>query len=54
MMSEMTAMRLDGNPPDRMIAPELPVDVSVLVGFHRAREIIEAGRRSAELAIQSW
>jgi NTE family protein len=54
MMSEMTAMRLDANPPDRMIAPELPVDVSVLVGFHRAREIIEAGRRSAELALQSW
>jgi NTE family protein len=54
MISEMTAMRLDAHPADRIIAPELPRDVSVLVGFHRAGEIIEAGRRSAELALQGW
>jgi NTE family protein len=54
MVSEMTAMRLDAHPPERLVTPELPADVSVLVGFHRAEEIIEAGRRSAELTLAEW
>jgi NTE family protein len=52
MVSEMTAMRLDLSPADRMIAPDLPVDVSILTGFRRAGEIIEAGRHAAERALR--
>lgn len=51
MISHMTQRRLAEAPPDLLLRPELPRDVTVLAGFHRTRELIESGRRAALAAL---
>lgn len=51
MIAEMTALRLQAFPPDLIIRPDLPADVTLLTGFDRAGKIIEAGRAAMEVAL---
>lgn len=51
MMAELTEMRLEASPPDLVLRPELPTAVSTLMGFGRARDILEAGRQAAKAAM---
>lgn len=51
MIAAITDEQLRHYPPDLLIRPELPPDVTLLVGFSRADEIIDAGERAAEAAL---
>ncbi len=51
MISAMTALRLERDPPEVLIRPRLPDDVTPLIGFHRADELLAAGRLAAESAL---
>jgi NTE family protein len=51
MISEMTEYRLQRNPPDLVIRPEISTQVSLLTGFELAHEVIEAGEAAAEAAL---
>jgi NTE family protein len=47
MMSVITDLKLAVNPPHVLIRPSLPADIGVLIGFDRAREIIDLGEKAA-------
>ena len=51
MLASQTACRLEQSPPDLLIRPTLPADVTLLSGFNRAAEIIAAGEEAAEAAL---
>jgi NTE family protein len=51
MVSTLTSFRLRETRPELVLRPEIPPDVSILVGFHRAEEVIAAGRAAAEAAL---
>lgn len=51
MIAALTADHLREYPPSLLVRPTLPPDVTLLVGFHRAAEIIEAGQLAAEAAL---
>jgi len=51
MIAAMTDCRLREYPPDFLIRPELPAEVTLLTGFGRAEEIIAAGEKAAEEAL---
>ncbi len=44
MITEMTSLRLATHPPDLLVCPSLPAEVSTFLGFQRAGEVIEGGR----------
>lgn len=48
MVHHLNQAHLQAYPPDLLIRPELPQEVSVLQGFRHAKEIISAGRVAAE------
>ena len=48
MMAEIGRHRLALAPPDVLIHPDIPPDITVLTGFTRAAEIIAAGEQAAE------
>jgi NTE family protein len=47
MSSQNTHMQMAANPPDILIHPDIPADVSMFLGFLQVREVIEAGEKSA-------
>lgn len=51
MIAALTDERLHHFPPDLLIRPVLPPDVTLLVGFSRADEVIAAGEAAAEAAL---
>ncbi|MFO7663198.1 MAG: patatin-like phospholipase family protein [Chloroflexota bacterium] len=51
MIAAITAHRLSQTPPDLLIRPVLPTNVSLLAGFHHSGEIIAAGEAAAEAAL---
>ncbi len=51
MVSALTELHLKAYPPDIMIAPDLPTDITLFFGFKRAADIIAAGQRAAEEAL---
>lgn len=51
MTSAITRTRLAESPPDLLLRPELPSNISVFWGFHRAAEAIAAGEQAAERAL---
>lgn len=51
MISAMTRFRLDLFKPEVLIEPNLPSDISLLYGFHRAEEVIRSGEEAAEAAL---
>lgn len=51
MIAALTADRLVISPPDLLLRPELPPDVGLLVGFHRAEELIARGEATTEAAL---
>jgi NTE family protein len=51
MIAALTESRLRQNPPDLLIRPELPANVTLLIGFHQSAKIIEAGEAAAEVAL---
>jgi len=51
MMKEINRQRLAEAAPEVIIRPDVPADVSVLLGFTRAAETIALGERAAERAL---
>ncbi len=51
MMKEINRQRLAKAAPEVIVRPDVPPDVSVLLGFTRAAEIIALGERAAEGAL---
>ncbi len=51
MMAEISRRRLAEAPPEVIIRPAIPPDVTVLTGFPRAAEIIAAGEEAAQEAL---
>ncbi len=51
MLAAQTACRLEQHPPDLLIRPTLPANVTLLSGFNRATEIIAAGEQAAVEAL---
>jgi predicted acylesterase/phospholipase RssA len=51
MIAEITEYRLRVCPPQVIIRPEIPVNVTLLTGFERAAEVIAAGEAAADAAI---
>lgn len=51
MLAAQTEQRLADYPPDVLIRPVLPPEVTLLVGFNRAVDIIAAGEAAAEAAL---
>ncbi len=47
MIAEITKARMEKNPPDILIKPDISPEITMLWGFHKAQEIIDAGERSA-------
>ena len=51
MIAEMGALRLALDPPDLVLRPAVPPDVTLLFGRQRTTEIVTAGRVAAEAAL---
>jgi NTE family protein len=51
MIAAITHERLKASPPDVLIRPAIPADVTLLYGFSRASELIAAGEAAAETAL---
>jgi NTE family protein len=51
MISTITHHQLKENPPDVLIRPQIPSNVTLLYGFSRAADIIAAGEAAAEAAL---
>ena len=51
MVSRMTNLLLDRFPPNILIRPAIPPDITMFFGFTRASEIIETGIRAGEQAL---
>lgn len=51
MIAALTESRLREYPPDLLIRPALPRDITLLTGFNRATEIIAAGEAAAVAAL---
>jgi NTE family protein len=51
MISELTEFRLCEAQPDLVLRPDLPVDMSLFIGFDRAETAIKAGEAAAEEAL---
>jgi len=49
--SEITRIRFQESPPDLVICPRLPIDLSIFLGFTRASEVIKAGEVAARQAL---
>lgn len=47
MTNEITRMRLKESPPDLVIYPQIPDEISIFTGFFQAAEIIAAGESTA-------
>jgi NTE family protein len=51
MIAHITATQLAACPPDLLLRPALPPEITVLAGFHRTEELFEAGRAAARDAL---
>jgi hypothetical protein len=51
MIAAQTEHQLRDNPPDVLIRPDIPPDITLLVGFHRSRELIAAGEAAVAQAL---
>lgn len=51
MTSTLTRLNLEKAPPDLLIRPAIPTDVSLLGGFHKAKEVIKAGEDAMRKAL---
>ncbi len=51
MSSQTTRMQLQANPPDILIHPDIPADITMFLGFLQIHEVIAAGERSALQAL---
>lgn len=48
MIHALTEARMEMQPPDVILRPEIPWDIGIFSGFPRAEEIIRAGERAAQ------
>jgi NTE family protein len=51
MIAAQTEHQLRDNPPDVLIRPDIPADITLLSGFHRSRELFAAGEAAAGRAL---
>jgi len=51
MVAKLTEERLKACPPDMLLRPQIPLDITMFLGFHRAKEIITAGEECARRAL---
>jgi len=47
LIQQQSANKLQQNPPDFLIQPALPVDVTIVTGYHRASDLISIGEEAA-------
>jgi len=47
LIHQQSANKLQKSPPDFLIHPDIPMDVSVVTGYHRATELISLGEEAA-------
>lgn len=48
MIAQITRWKLESVRPDLLLRPPVPLDITMLIGFHRAHEIIAAGEQVVE------
>jgi NTE family protein len=51
MVSQNTRLQLEANPPEVLIHPDLPANVTMFLGFLQVHEVIEAGEQAAIKAL---
>jgi len=51
MCSQNTRLQLEANPPDVLIHPDIPADITMFLGFLHVSEVIAAGERAALQAL---
>ena len=51
MIARLTEIGLRETPPELLIRPAIPLDITMFLGFPRAAEIIRAGEQAAEEAL---
>ena len=52
MISAMTRLKLEANPPEILIRPDIPSEIDLLIGYERADEVIAAGEKATLDLIQ--
>ena len=52
MISAMTKLNLEADPPEFLLQPDIPPEIDLLLGYDRAEEVIAAGEASALGVIQ--
>lgn len=52
MISAMTRCKLEANPPDILIRPNIPAEIDLLIGYDRAQEVIDIGEQATLDVIQ--
>ena len=52
MISAMTRCKLQANPPDVLIRPDIPAEIDLLIGYDRAQEVIDIGEQATLDVIQ--
>lgn len=52
MIAKITEERLKQNPPNLLLRPPIPMDITMFLGFNRAREIIAIGESCARSALE--
>ena len=51
MISAMTKYKLEVHPPDVLIRPNIHTEIDLLIGYHRAEEVIADGEKAAQAAL---
>jgi len=51
MSSQTTRLQLEANPPDILIHPDIPADITMFLGFLQVHEVIAAGEQAATQAL---
>jgi len=46
LIRQQNVNKLQNNPPDFLICPDIPVDVTIVTGYHRAAELISLGEEA--------
>ena len=51
LIRQQNVYKLKSKPPDFLICPEIPVDVTIVTGYHRAAELISLGEKATAVIL---
>lgn len=51
LIQQQNMNKLQNNPPDFLICPDIPVDVTIVTGYHRAADLISLGEEAASVIL---